>query len=147
MHSVSCDVFSVVCCGALCCLLWCTLLFVVVHSVLFVVMHFLLFVVVHSVLFIVVHFLLFVVVRSVLFVVMYSLLFVMVCSLLFVVMLCCLLFSVSLQALQYLRKVCNHPALVLTPRHPMYERVMEHLTKTSSSLRDIKHATKLLALK
>ena len=51
------------------------------------------------------------------------------------------------QALQYLRKVCNHPALVLTPRHPMYDRVMEQLAKTSSSLRDIKHATKLLALK
>jgi len=28
------------------------------------------------------------------------------------------------QALQYLRKVCNHPLLVLSPKHPQYQRLM-----------------------
>lgn len=27
------------------------------------------------------------------------------------------------QALRYLRNVCNHPKLVLTPRHPQYQSV------------------------
>ncbi|KAM9476591.1 TATA-binding protein-associated factor 172 isoform 2-T2 [Clarias gariepinus] len=51
------------------------------------------------------------------------------------------------QALQYLRKLCNHPALVLTPQHPEHKRISEQLTSQNSSLRDIQHAPKLSALK
>ncbi|XP_027030782.2 TATA-binding protein-associated factor 172 [Tachysurus fulvidraco] len=51
------------------------------------------------------------------------------------------------QALQYLRKLCNHPALVLTPQHPEHKRITEQLTSQNSSLRDIQHAPKLSALK
>ncbi|XP_069001339.1 TATA-binding protein-associated factor 172 [Embiotoca jacksoni] len=51
------------------------------------------------------------------------------------------------QALQYLRKLCNHPSLVLTPQHPEYKRVTEQLTGQNSNLRDIQHAPKLSALK
>ncbi|XP_029306426.1 TATA-binding protein-associated factor 172 [Cottoperca gobio] len=51
------------------------------------------------------------------------------------------------QALQYLRKLCNHPSLVLTPQHPEYKRVIEQLAGQSSSLRDLQHAPKLSALK
>ncbi|KAL7877989.1 hypothetical protein SRHO_G00046320 [Serrasalmus rhombeus] len=51
------------------------------------------------------------------------------------------------QALQYLRKLCNHPALVLTPQHPEHKRITEQLASQHSSLRDIQHAPKLSALK
>lgn len=51
------------------------------------------------------------------------------------------------QALQYLRKLCNHPSLVLTPQHPEYKRVIEQLAGQNSNLRDIQHAPKLSALK
>ncbi|KAM4703865.1 TATA-binding protein-associated factor 172 [Rhinophrynus dorsalis] len=51
------------------------------------------------------------------------------------------------QALQYLRKLCNHPALVLTTQHPEYKKITEQLAVQSSSLRDIQHAPKLSALK
>ncbi|XP_074928810.1 TATA-binding protein-associated factor 172 isoform X4 [Chelonoidis abingdonii] len=51
------------------------------------------------------------------------------------------------QALQYLRKLCNHPALVLTTQHPEYKRTTEQLAAHNSSLRDIQHAPKLSALK
>ncbi|KAG8135443.1 hypothetical protein E2320_008472, partial [Naja naja] len=51
------------------------------------------------------------------------------------------------QALQYLRKLCNHPALVLTAHHPEHKRITEKLAAENSSLRDIQHAPKLSALK
>ncbi|KAM9325875.1 LOW QUALITY PROTEIN: TATA-binding protein-associated factor 172 [Gastrophryne carolinensis] len=51
------------------------------------------------------------------------------------------------QALQYLRKLCNHPALVLTAQHPEFKKIAEQLSTQSSSLRDIQHAPKLSALK
>ncbi|XP_022599486.1 TATA-binding protein-associated factor 172 [Seriola dumerili] len=51
------------------------------------------------------------------------------------------------QALQYLRKLCNHPSLVLTVQHPEYKRISEQLASQNSSLRDIQHAPKLSALK
>lgn len=51
------------------------------------------------------------------------------------------------QALQYLRKLCNHPSLVLSSQHPEYKRITEELAAQSSSLRDIQHAPKLSALK
>ncbi|MEQ2168094.1 btaf1 RNA polymerase II, B-TFIID transcription factor-associated, 170kDa, partial [Goodea atripinnis] len=37
-----------------------------------------------------------------------------------------------LQALQYLRKLCNHPNLVLTPQHPEYKRITEQLACQNS---------------
>lgn len=52
-----------------------------------------------------------------------------------------------LQALQYLRKVCNHPALVLTDAHPEFDDVMRQLRQSGSSLRDLAHSHKLTALK
>ncbi|XP_034079596.1 TATA-binding protein-associated factor 172 isoform X1 [Gymnodraco acuticeps] len=51
------------------------------------------------------------------------------------------------QALQYLRKLCNHPSLVLTPQHPEYKRISEQLIGQNSNLRDLQHAPKLSALK
>ncbi|XP_018414179.1 PREDICTED: TATA-binding protein-associated factor 172 [Nanorana parkeri] len=51
------------------------------------------------------------------------------------------------QALQYLRKLCNHPALVLTALHPEYKKITELLSTQNTSLRDIVHAPKLSALK
>ncbi|XP_071378280.1 TATA-binding protein-associated factor 172 isoform X1 [Centroberyx affinis] len=51
------------------------------------------------------------------------------------------------QALQYLRKLCNHPGLVLTAQHPEYKRITEQLAAQNTSLRDIQHAPKLSALK
>ena len=57
-----------------------------------------------------------------------------------------ILFSL-LKALQYLRKLCNHPALVLTPQHPEFKSTTEKLAAQNSSLHDIQHAPKLSALK
>ncbi|CAG8444968.1 8385_t:CDS:10 [Ambispora gerdemannii] len=51
------------------------------------------------------------------------------------------------QALQYLRKLCNHPLLVVNDKHPQYNSVMERLKKKQSSLHDLQNAPKLLALK
>nr|XP_029525638.1 TATA-binding protein-associated factor 172-like isoform X2 [Oncorhynchus nerka] len=51
------------------------------------------------------------------------------------------------QALQYLRKLCNHPGLVLLPQHPEYKRITDQLAAQHSSLRDIQHSPKLSALK
>ena len=52
-----------------------------------------------------------------------------------------------LQALQYLRKVCNHPKLVLTPQHPQFELIQQQLKSQKSHLSDLQHASKLVALK
>ena len=51
------------------------------------------------------------------------------------------------QALQYLRKVCNHPKLVVSAQHPEYESICAQLANQNSSLSDINHAAKLVALK
>ncbi|KAJ2730865.1 TATA-binding protein-associated factor mot1, partial [Coemansia sp. Cherry 401B] len=51
------------------------------------------------------------------------------------------------QALQYLRRLCNHPALVLTPRHPLYEQVTRDLRARNSDLHSLDIAPKLLALR
>ena len=51
------------------------------------------------------------------------------------------------QALQYLRKVCNHPKLVLTPQHPEFAKITSQLQQQDSSLSDVNHATKLCALR
>ena len=55
--------------------------------------------------------------------------------------------SISPQALQYLRKVCNHPALVLSPSHPKYKEMLSCISQSGSNLHDIVHAPKLTALK
>lgn len=51
------------------------------------------------------------------------------------------------QALQYLRKVCNHPKLVLTPQHPEFPKITAQLQQQDSNLSDVNHATKLCALR
>ena len=51
------------------------------------------------------------------------------------------------QALQYLRKVCNHPALVVNPSHPQYDDVMTSLRSSGMALEDYEHSPKLVALK
>ena len=52
------------------------------------------------------------------------------------------------QALQYLRKVCNHPALVLKDGKPETEALLRlNKDDDSTSVRDVQHAPKLLALK
>lgn len=50
------------------------------------------------------------------------------------------------QALQYLRKVCNHPKLVLNEQHPEFDAVMGMLQVSNSNLNDINHSGKLPAL-
>lgn len=51
------------------------------------------------------------------------------------------------QVLQYMRKLCNHPALVVTPSHPQAAEVAEYLASKGSDLRSIEHAPKLKSLK
>ncbi|OWB58497.1 hypothetical protein B5S28_g4536 [[Candida] boidinii] len=51
------------------------------------------------------------------------------------------------QVLQYMRKLCNHPALVITPKHPQFQDVTRYLKNYNMDIRDIHHAPKLIALK
>jgi len=51
------------------------------------------------------------------------------------------------QALQYMRKLCNSPALVMKEGHKQYAATQALLAKDNSSLKDIKHAPKLTALR
>jgi TATA-binding protein-associated factor len=51
------------------------------------------------------------------------------------------------QALQYMRKLCNSPALVMKEGHKQYEDTQRFLAKQGSSLRDPVHAPKLTALR
>ncbi|GMM57508.1 DNA-binding ATPase [Maudiozyma humilis] len=51
------------------------------------------------------------------------------------------------QALQYMRKLCNHPALVLSPDHPQLKQVQEYLKQAHLDLHDIINAPKLTALR
>ncbi|ORX69202.1 hypothetical protein DL89DRAFT_293630 [Linderina pennispora] len=50
------------------------------------------------------------------------------------------------QALQYLRKLCNHPALVLTPKHPLYTQVVADLKARNADLHSLDIAPKMQAL-
>ncbi|KAG7086556.1 hypothetical protein E1B28_002505 [Marasmius oreades] len=50
------------------------------------------------------------------------------------------------QSLQYLRKLCNHPALVLKDADSI-DKALEKVSGKSEGLNDIQHAPKLLALK
>lgn len=51
------------------------------------------------------------------------------------------------QALQYMRKLCNSPALILNEKHPKYDTITKQLAKEKSSIRDTQHAPKLSALR
>lgn len=51
------------------------------------------------------------------------------------------------QALQYMRKLCNHPALVLLPDHPKFKDISNFLKGRNSDLKNIEHSPKLLSLK
>lgn len=51
------------------------------------------------------------------------------------------------QAIQYMRKLCNSPSLVVKEGHKQYDAIQRQLAGTSSSLRDIAHAPKLTALR
>lgn len=51
------------------------------------------------------------------------------------------------QALQYMRKLCNHPALVLSPNHPQMKQVEVYLKQTGLDLHDVTNAPKLNALR
>ena len=52
-----------------------------------------------------------------------------------------------LQSLQHMRKISNHPALVLTPSHPLHGPITAELAASGSSLHDLQHAPKLIALR
>ncbi|PVH97564.1 hypothetical protein DM02DRAFT_79104 [Periconia macrospinosa] len=51
------------------------------------------------------------------------------------------------QALQYMKKLCNSPSMVIKPNHKQYEATQSYLKKNHTSLEDIAHAPKLNALK
>ncbi|KAI9883038.1 MAG: TATA-binding protein-associated factor mot1 [Watsoniomyces obsoletus] len=51
------------------------------------------------------------------------------------------------QALQYMRKLCNSPALVMKPGHKQYGAIQQQLAKQQSTLNDVVHAPKLTALR
>ncbi|KAG6903183.1 hypothetical protein C0995_002726 [Termitomyces sp. Mi166 len=51
------------------------------------------------------------------------------------------------QSLQYLRKLCNHPALVLNKDKEAINVALAHVGGTAEDLSDIQHAPKLLALR
>lgn len=51
------------------------------------------------------------------------------------------------QALQYMRKLCNSPALVVKEDHKQYATIQASLAHQNSSLKDITHAPKLTALR
>ena len=46
-----------------------------------------------------------------------------------------------------MRKLCNHPALVLSPNHPQLAQVQDYLKQTGLDLHDIINAPKLSALR
>ena len=47
------------------------------------------------------------------------------------------------QALQYLRKVCNHPKLVVHQEHKQYDLIQRFLQENHSTLDALQHASKL----
>lgn len=50
------------------------------------------------------------------------------------------------QALSYLRRLCSHPKLVLSPKHPEYESVHAGLQRQGKSINDIDSSSKLVGL-
>lgn len=51
------------------------------------------------------------------------------------------------QALQYMRKLCNSPSLVVKEGHKQYDAIQKQLAMQHSNLKDIAHAPKLTALR
>lgn len=51
------------------------------------------------------------------------------------------------QALQYMRKLCNSPSLVVKEGHKQYDAIQKKLRSQGSDLKDIAHAPKLTALR
>jgi TATA-binding protein-associated factor len=51
------------------------------------------------------------------------------------------------QALQYMRRLCNSPALVIKEGHKQYDDVQKMLGTKNSHIRDVAHAPKLAALR
>lgn len=51
------------------------------------------------------------------------------------------------QALQYMRKLCNSPSLIVKEDHKQYAAIQAQLAKQNSSLTDVAHAPKLMALR
>ncbi|KAL4871755.1 hypothetical protein BDV12DRAFT_19376 [Aspergillus spectabilis] len=51
------------------------------------------------------------------------------------------------QALQYMRRLCNSPALVVKDGHKQYNEVQQYLHNKNSHIRDVSHAPKLSALR
>ncbi|OOF97394.1 hypothetical protein ASPCADRAFT_206223 [Aspergillus carbonarius ITEM 5010] len=51
------------------------------------------------------------------------------------------------QALQYMRRLCNSPALVVKEGHKQYNEVQQYLSTKQSHIRDVSHAPKLSALR
>ena len=51
------------------------------------------------------------------------------------------------QALQYMRKLCNSPSLVVKEGHKQFDAIQGQLIRQGSSLTDIAHAPKLAALR
>ena len=51
------------------------------------------------------------------------------------------------QALQYMRKLCNSPALVMKPTHKLYDDTQKLLAKQGTNIEDPVHAPKLTGLK
>ncbi|KAK2738170.1 TATA-binding protein-associated factor mot1 [Myotisia sp. PD_48] len=51
------------------------------------------------------------------------------------------------QALQYMRRLCNSPALVMKEGHRLYPKITKQLAAKNSNVRDIAHAPKLTALR
>ncbi|KAE8132092.1 hypothetical protein BDV38DRAFT_225080 [Aspergillus pseudotamarii] len=51
------------------------------------------------------------------------------------------------QALQYMRRLCNSPALVVKDGHKQYDEVQQYLHAKNSYIRDVAHAPKLSALR
>ncbi|KAK5013968.1 TATA-binding protein-associated factor mot1, partial [Cryomyces antarcticus] len=51
------------------------------------------------------------------------------------------------QALQYMRKLCNSPAMVMKEGHKQYDAIQKYLARQNSNIRDIAHAPKLTALR
>ncbi|TVY80013.1 putative helicase mot1 [Fusarium oxysporum f. sp. cubense] len=51
------------------------------------------------------------------------------------------------QALQYMRKLCNSPAMVMKPGSTLYDETQKILAKQGTSIEDAQHAPKLTALR
>ncbi|VDO06247.1 unnamed protein product [Rodentolepis nana] len=50
-------------------------------------------------------------------------------------------------SIKYLLSVCNHPCLVLSPKHPLYEWAVEQYSSSQDGLNDYRLSGKLIALK